>query len=272
MYQDSFISYKHFRWLWVTIIALLGCTLVYIWDSPGGGRNGGTVVGYTLGTLATVAIVWLMAYGLRKRAYRSSLGTVEGWLAAHVWIGIGLLLLVPLHSGFSFGVNVHTAAYVFMVLTIVSGIWGVANYATLAERITAHRGGAKDVALLEQVDTLTKQVDQLCAAKGEAFLRLFNRFDFSFKPGLRSLLKLSDVPVVDHTVAGALMREVPDAERGDALTMLGLLDQRADLVRRLLDEARIKALLKIWLYIHVPVSVALCVTLAVHILSVFFFR
>jgi ABC-type transport system involved in cytochrome bd biosynthesis fused ATPase/permease subunit len=68
------------------------------------------------------------------------------------------------------------------------------------------------------------------------------------------------------------MRDVSDAERGDALTMLGLLDQRADLVRRLLEDVRIKALLKIWLYIHVPVSVALCVTLAVHILSVFFFR
>jgi hypothetical protein len=272
VYQDSFISYKRFRWLWFTVVALLGCAVMYIWDSPAGGRNGGTVVGYTLGTLATIAIVWLMGYGLRKRSYRSALGTVEGWLAAHVWVGIGLLVLVPLHSGFSFGLNVHTAAYVFMVLTIVSGIWGVANYATLAARITSHRGGVKDIALLEQVDSLTTQVDQLCSAKSEAFLRLFNRFDFTFTPGLRSLLKLNDVPVVDHTVAGALMRDVSDAERGDALTMLGLLDQRADLVRRLLEDVRIKALLKIWLYIHVPVSVALCVTLAVHILSVFFFR
>lgn len=272
MQQDSFISYKHFRWLWFTLIALMGCAVVYTWDSPPGGRNGGTIVGYTFGAIATIAIVWLMAYGLRKRSYSSALGTVQGWLAAHVWIGIGLLVLVPLHSGFSFGVNVHTAAYVFMVLTIVSGIWGVANYATLAERITAHRGGTKDLALLEQIDDLTTQVEQLCAAKSEPFLRLFNRFDFTFKPGLRSLLKLNDVPVVDHTVAGALMRDVPETERGDALTMLGLLDQRADLVRRLLEDARIKALLKIWLYIHVPVSVALCVTLAVHILSVFFFR
>jgi hypothetical protein len=270
--HDTFITYKRFRWLWFTLITLVVCTLVYIWDAPPGGRNGGTVVGYTYGVVSALAIVWLMAYGLRKRAYHSSLGTVEGWLAAHVWIGLGLLLLVPLHAGFSFALNVHTAAYVFMVITILSGIWGAANYSYLSEQITAHRGGTKDSALLEQVESLSQQIEQLCAKKSESFLRLFNRFDFTFHPGLRALLKFTQVPVVDHAVAGALMREVPDVERNDALVMLGLLDQRADLVRRILEQARIKALLKVWLYVHVPVSVALCVALAVHILSVFFLR
>jgi len=63
---------------------------------------------------------------------------------------------------------------------------------------------------------------------------------------------------------------IPDAEREDAITMVGMLDQRVDLARLIIEQSRIKALLKVWLYLHVPVSVALCVTLAIHILSVFF--
>jgi len=65
---------------------------------------------------------------------------------------------------------------------------------------------------------------------------------------------------------------VPTAEHDDALALIGLLDQRSDLARRLIEQARVKALLKVWLYIHVPVSIALCVALAIHILSVFFLR
>jgi len=268
---ETFISYKRFRWLWLSAAFLLLSLLLYLLDSPPGGRNGGTVVGYTLGALSTVAIVWLMAYGLRKRAYSSKLGTVEGWLAAHVWIGIGLLFLVPLHAGFNFGLNVHTLAYVAMVVTILSGIWGVANYGVLSGRITAHRGGAKDSAIVEQIFALSEKLEKLCVGKSERFLSIFNRYNFAFRPGLRALISAKDIPVVDHVTAGSLIQDVAEPERDDAIALLGLLDQRADLTRGLIEQMRLKALLKIWLYVHVPVSVVLCVTLAIHIVSVFFF-
>lgn len=255
----------------MTIGFLALCTLLYILDAPPGGRNGGTPLGYGLGIVAALAVAWLMAYGLRKRAYSSTLGTVEGWLAAHIWIGIGLLLLVPLHSGFSFGMNVHTLAYVSMVLTILSGIWGVANYGTLSGKITAHRGGAKDSALLEQVYALKEKIESLCVGKSEKFLAILNRYDFSFSPGMRAIFRIKDVPVVDHISAGAMIANIPESERDDAIALLGMLDQRADLTRGLLEQLRIKALLRIRLYVHVPVSVILCVSLAIHIFSVFFF-
>ncbi len=270
MNYETFINYRNYRWLWCTIGALLLGIVGYVLDEPAAGRSGGSILGYTYGTLATVAIVWLMAYGLRKRSYHSSMGTVEGWLAAHVWVGIGLLFFVPLHSAFRFGLNVHTAAYVFMVLTIVTGIWGVANYATLSGKIQAHRGGTKDETLIEQIDALTDKIERLCAGKSERFLALFNRFDFSFRPGFRALLRIQRIPVVEQRLVTELLRDIPEAEREDAITMVGMLDQRGDLAHLIIDQSRIKALLKVWLYFHVPISVALCVTLAIHILSVFF--
>lgn len=271
VFYDTFVNYRKFRWLWISLAFLVGATVVYIVNDPPGGRNGGTVVGYTYGTIAALLIVWLMAYGLRKRAYSSNLGTLQGWLAAHVWIGIGLLLLVPLHSGFSFGINVHNLAYVAMAVTIASGIWGAANYTTLSGKISAHRGGASDSAVLEQIFDLTQQIERVCASKSDAFLAILNRFDFTFRPGLRALLRITPIPAVDHMVAGSMVADLAEHERSEAINLLGLMDRRADLTRGLLEQVRIKALLKIWLYIHVPSSVVLCAALVIHILSVFFF-
>jgi len=268
---EGFLSYKRFRWLWATLIFLVLATILYIFDAPPGGRNGGTTVGYLFGILATIATLWLMAYGLRKRSYRSNLGTVEGWLAAHVWIGIGLLALVPLHAGFSFGINVHTLAYLAMILTIASGIWGAANYAALSSKIAEHRGAVKDSEALERINELSQKISELRAGKGDKFLGLFSRYDFDLRPGLLTILRRNRIPIVDHLAASALILEVPQGERDDAIALLGMLDQKSDLARGLIGQVRIKALLKIWLYLHVPCSFVLCVALAIHIFSVFFF-
>jgi hypothetical protein len=270
--QETFISYRNFRWLKITALALILCASVYVMNDPVGGRNGGTVVGYSFGTISTIGIVWLMAYGARKRAYQSSLGTVEGWLAAHVWLGLGLLALVPLHAGFSFGANVHTLAYVLMVITILTGVWGMVNYATLADRIESHRGGGKRSHMLEQVQSLSQEIEALCAGKSDAFLELVQRFDFNFAPTFISIIRKAQVPHVDQNLAGGAVLKVPESERDDSLRVIGAIDRKSDLAILILEEARIRTLLRLWLFIHVPVSVALCVAVVIHILLVFFFR
>jgi len=270
--QETFISYKRFRWLWITAVGLLVCTTMYALNSPVGGNNGGTALGYAFGTIAALGIALLMAYAARKRAYRSSLGTVEGWLAAHVWIGIGLILLVPLHSGFSFGLDVHTTAYVLMVGTIATGIWGAVNYSRLSGKITAHRGGATDATMLERIGELGKQAEALCAGKSEAFLQVYNAFDVALDLSLWSIIVKERHPSVNQKAAAVMLSVISDAEQRDAIAMIGLLDQRLDLIRSLLEQARIKALLKLWLYTHIPLSCALCVALAIHIVVVLFYR
>lgn len=272
MQQETFISYRGYRWLIVTAVASILSVVMYAVNEPIGGRNGGTVIGYTYGTLATVGIIWLMSYGARRRAYHSALGTVQGWLSAHVWIGIGLLLLVPLHAGFSFGCNVHTLAYVFMVVTIVSGIWGIVNYSTLAARIESHRGGVTSERILEQLHSLSSDINAMCQGKSDAFVSSAQRLDQPFSVGLLSLIRKREFLHVDQKVAADALTKLPENEREDALRVFSLIDQRCDLMTALFEEARVKALLRLWLFIHVPVSIALCVALAIHILSVFFFR
>lgn len=272
MSKHTFINYKDYRWLIITIVSLLALLLVYALNTPIGGRSGGTFVGYTYGVLATLGIAWLMAYAGRKRAYSSSLGTVEGWLAAHIWIGIGLLLLVPLHAGFSFGCNVHTLAYYLMVGTIVSGIWGVMRYATLSDKISSHRGGRSEAVILEQIASLSSEIDSAAKGKSDAFLAFIERFDFTFKPRLEFLVKKVELRRVHQREAGEVLSRLPESEREEALRVIGFIDQKIDLAQGLITESRVKFMLRAWLFIHVPISVALCVAVAIHIFSVFFFR
>lgn len=271
MEQETFISYRGYRWLIITAVATIVSVVIYVINDPVGGRNGGTVIGYTYGTLATIGIIWLMSYGARKRAYHSALGTVQGWLSAHVWIGVGLLLLVPLHAGFSFGCNVHTLAYALMVVTIVSGIWGVINYSTLAARIESHRGGVTSKQILEQLQSLSTDIEGMCKNKSDEFVASAQRLDPGLSVGFFSLLRKQRFLHVDQKVAGEALTRIPESERDEALRVFSLIDQKCDLMTGLFAEARVKALLRLWLFIHVPVSFALCIALAIHILSVFFF-
>ena len=62
-------------------------------------------------------IVWLAMLGIRKRAItRGGRWSLKAWTSAHVYLGLALIVIATLHTGFQFGWNVHTVAYVLMML------------------------------------------------------------------------------------------------------------------------------------------------------------
>jgi hypothetical protein len=89
--NDSILTYAKSRYLWTSLALMGGSLAAYIWHDPGGPPNGGTWLGYTLGTIAAALIVWLMLFGIRKRNYVTSPGTLRGWLSAHVYLGTSLI-------------------------------------------------------------------------------------------------------------------------------------------------------------------------------------
>ena len=46
--------------------------------------NGGTALGYTLGTIGALLILWLTMLGLRKRAMTRGRWSLKAWTSAHV--------------------------------------------------------------------------------------------------------------------------------------------------------------------------------------------
>ncbi|MGH8311470.1 MAG: hypothetical protein ACRETX_16965, partial [Steroidobacteraceae bacterium] len=261
--------------------------------------NGGTWLGYTLGTIGALLIFWLLVFGVRKRSYGSKLGTVQGWLSAHVYLGLALLLVVTLHTGFQFGWNVHTLAYVLMCVVIASGVFGVVAYLRYPQLMSENRASLTREQMLEELAGLDERcVRQANAMRGE-FINVIvsNRDRTAIGGSAWALLRGRDasrvlLPVTsgpagssngERLVANPAQSAVLDW-LGDRLSrssegelsqrireLMTLISSRRMLLQKLVRDAQIRAWLEIWLYFHVPLSFALLAALIAHVLSVFIY-
>jgi hypothetical protein len=298
---------RHRRWLYLKAAAALCAVSIalYAWHDPLDGPNGGTWLGYTLGTLGALMIVWLSWLGARKRQYASGLGTVKGWVSAHVYFGLALLVIATLHTGFQFGMNLHTLAYALMVLVIASGVYGVAVYARYPRLITDHRAQATREAWVEEVLELNERAiqlaDQISPDVHRFVLRGAERvhlggswreqlFGAHDDAGATELGALTEILRKKLGASVAERAAVADAEQVIVLTdsrimmserdpalerlkqLLELLTRRNDLVARVNRDVQMHARLQIWLYLHVPLTAALLAALSAHIVTVFLYR
>lgn len=269
--METFVNYRRYRWLWLNLALVVVLIILYLLDEPVGGRNGGTILGYTYGAIATAGILYLMWFGVRKRSYSGGGGTLKGWLSAHIWLGLALTIIVPLHAGFSFGLNVHTGAYVAMVATVLSGIWGAFNYASLAAQVQSHRGGGSMKKLLEQLYLVSRDLSQRGQDRSDHFQRLLQRADFDFQPSVWRALFGTPPAQIDREQGGRLVADLPSGEQEEGLKVLDLANRKRQLAGRILNEAVVMAKLRLWLYLHLPISIGLLVLLAIHIFTVFWY-
>ena len=140
--HESFLVYRNFRHLKWALALCVVSLIFYVWHpwhDAAEPRNGGTWLGYTLGTIGALIIFWLTWFGARKRSFNAA-SRLQGWLSAHVYLGASLIIVATLHTGFQFGWNVHTLAYVLMLAVIASGFYGIYAYARYPTLMTANRG------------------------------------------------------------------------------------------------------------------------------------
>ena len=114
-------------------------------------------------------IVWLMMFGIRKRRYGPGAFSLKAWLSAHIYLGLSLIVVATLHAAFQVGWNVHTLAYVLMLLVIASGIWGVVNYVRLPHRMTENRRGLTLKAMQQEMVEIDRQCVALANQLGEEY-------------------------------------------------------------------------------------------------------
>lgn len=296
--QPSILAYRGSRYLWVTL-AVCGASIVaYAWHAPDVPPNGGTWLGYTLGTLGAVLILWLMSFGIRKRAYASSAGTVQGWLSAHVYLGTSLLVVATLHAGFQVGWNVHTLAYALMWIVVVSGVFGVFVYVRYPQFLSSNRASQTMAQLLGDLADLDMRclrvAGDLPAEFGEALRS--NRDRTQLGGTVVALLAGRDrsrvvLPAAEAGGGRLILRPVANPEQTALLDWLGqglaastdgarsrklqellnLVGARRTLLARLRRDAQLKAWLEIWLYVHVPLSFGLLAALLAHVLAVFIY-
>src|SRR5258706_2640793 len=171
----SIREYARFRWFKAATALATLAAAAYLWHRPPLKPYGGTWLGYTLGTVGAVLILWLMAYGIRKRRYASTAGTVQGWLSAHVYLGTALVVIVTLHTGFELGWNVHTLAYVLMLLVVASGFYGVFFYLRVPGAMTQNLGEDTLDSMLLRLADLDRDVREKALSLPDDLFALVDR-------------------------------------------------------------------------------------------------
>jgi hypothetical protein len=274
--HEGFLRHKNFRWLKIaaslSFLAILAYALIDQQPRP----SGGSALGYALGTLGALLILWLTLIGLRKRTMTRGRWSLKSWTSAHIYLGLSLIVVATLHTGFQLGWNVHTLAYVLMMLVIVSGVYGISVYHALPRRLGNSRSEMTRPQMIDAVGKLDRQLQIAAQPLGhqDTAMVLLSLEDNVFKAGPWRRLSGS-YPRCRTTFALAAMRgRLADAtgDEADALeTVVGLLERKAAALDRIRKHLKVKALLEVWLYVHVPLTFALIAALAAHIFSVFFY-
>lgn len=274
MRHYSILEYAGFRWLKGALLLCAVAAFVYLWHDPPLKPYGGTWLGYTLGTLGAVLILWLLWYGVRKRRYRSTSSSVQGWLSAHVYLGTALVVVATLHTGFELGWNVHTLAYVLMLAVVASGFYGVYVYLTIPRAITANLGEDTLDALVLQLGDLDRKLRAGALSMPDDLMGLVNRAAEGTRLG-GSVGRIVSGRDASCPTAAAL-REWPERAKrltGDsaraAKEVYGLLLLKSALLDRARRDLFYRARIEWWLYLHVPLAVALLAALIAHVVSVF---
>jgi hypothetical protein len=274
--HQSFVAYRGFFFLKVAIALSVLSIVIYAWHSPMTSPNGGTWVGYTLGTIGALLILWLTWFGYRKRSYRSAAWRLETWLSAHVYLGLSLIIVATLHTGFHFGWNIHTLAYALMLLVIASGAFGVYAYLRYPTLITSNRRGATLAQFMSRIAAADSEARQLAMTLTDDISAAVTLAVTETRLGGSVLRQLSGRDPSCATAAArhkieASIDHLPDDMKPAGRELLILLSRKEELLARARRDIRYKAMMDIWLYFHVPLTFALLAALLGHVVSVFYY-
>ncbi len=274
--HEGFLRHKRYRWLNIAALISLLVIAGYLLVDVQPRHNGGSWYGYTLGIIGTLLILWLTMLGLRKRIPSRKRWSLKGWTSAHVYLGLALIVIGTLHTGFQFGWNVHTLAYVLMMVVIVSGIFGITAYSILPRSMSANRQELTENQMIEGLRAMDRQLNDAAQPLEFRYSELVraslkeNPFGGGLIVRLFGISRRSPARIaIDR-----LYRQEGDSATGDdhPLNRIeSLLEKKEAKVARMRRHLRYKALLEIWLYIHVPLTFALIAALAAHVISVFFY-
>lgn len=206
-----------------------------------------------------------------------NVGTLQAWLSAHVYLGASLIVLATLHAGFRFGWNVHTLSYVLMLLAIASGFYGLYTYLNYPRQITQNMAEdtledlllkiaeldelarIRALGLPDEVNVVVLKACQETRLGGNLFQQLSgSQRDCPTALAVQKIKQLGKTYIQDEQPK--LLRD-----------LYSLLLHKEKLVARARTEIMLKARLEGWLYLHVPLSIALLAALFAHIVAILFY-
>ncbi|MGV3512174.1 MAG: hypothetical protein ACO1OX_09255 [Novosphingobium sp.] len=278
--HEGFLTHRNMLWGKLSAALGLGLIALYIFVPLPGTHFGSSWLGYTLGTIGALLILWLTMLGMRKRAITPGRWSLKAWTSAHVYLGLCLTVIGTLHSGFHLGWNVHTLAWALMLIVIGSGIFGIWVYATLPQALSANRydeeGAITEKQMIESLRSLDRQIHDAAQPLDPETATLVGRSldEDPFAGSFWNRISGKYPKCATRRTAAELRRIRTYRPRiaNDPLDKVdALLTRKEAMLGRMRRHLKLKSWLQAWLYVHVPVTFALIAALSAHIVSVFFY-
>ncbi|MBL8513949.1 MAG: hypothetical protein JNJ55_08145, partial [Betaproteobacteria bacterium] len=181
-----------------------------------------------------------------------------------------------LHTGFQVGWNVHTLAYVLMMGVIVSGFYGIYAYLRIPGLMTENRAEDTFDSLILKIADIDREAQRLAIQMPDNINQAVQESikNTRIGGGLAAQLsgKVRGCPT-DRAVAlcKSSVREIKGDTAKVNTDLYAMLLRKQKLVARARTDIRHKAVLDLWLYFHVPLSIALLAALIAHVIAVFFY-
>ena len=274
---NSFLTYRSGLWFWISTATALGLVLHYFSYQSRTVAYGGSVEGLLYGVAGTGLIAVLMYLGIRRRSYASSTGTLQGWVSAHVYLGLLTLLLIPMHAGFRFGWDVHTLAFVLLAVVVLSGVVGLVLYRNIPGRLTRYEAGQQADTIDPEMARLLSDMRALVKDRSDALVQIYKEEIATSQnrppKGWSLLLKGqgSDLLAVRSADLARKVSAIPPEDQATFQILSHLLLKKTQLEVNLLHQMRLRNALQAWLYVHVPVSIAMVFAVGLHLLVVFLY-
>jgi len=279
--DENILNYNNALWLKIFLLTLILLIISYIvYAHYVKNPNGATFIGLLYGIVGLLAIILLMYYGVRKRTYNTTFGTLKGWLSFHVYIGLLTLVIVPMHAGFKFGVNVHTLSFLLMAIVVLSGIFGAYFYLNFPIRFTKYGNELLYDRFDEELNKIVNQMRGLANNKSKYFIeKCEEAISYGIPKGQRGWQLVFNLGTIGLSSEKGYINQmdrdigkIQESERDDYQRLAILSLQKIELQRRFIAQMRIKNVLESWLYLHLPVSFVMVLALAVHIISVIYYN
>lgn len=274
---NSFLTYRSGLWLWISAATAVGLVLHYVSYQSRTVAYGGSIEGLLYGVAGTGLIAVLMYLGIRRRSYASSMGTLQGWVSAHVYLGLLTLLLIPLHAGFRFGWDVHTLAFVLLAVVVLSGVLGLFLYRTIPGRLTRYEAGQQADKIDPEIARLLSDMRALMKDKSDALVQIYKAelatSQSRASKGWSLLLKGQggDLLAARSADLARKVSSIPPSDQATFQILSQLLLKKTQLEVNLLHQMQLRNVLQAWLYVHVPVSIAMVFAVGVHLIAVFLY-
>jgi hypothetical protein len=283
----------HKKWAVGTLALGLASFLLYLGlrRAAGGEWTGGSTAGLWFGIAAAGLMVFAgLLAALRKAPSWWWLGTRKTWLRGHIWFGLLSGFIALLHSGFRWGGYLEQALWVVLLLTLVSGVFGLILQQFLPRLITlrVQREAPYEqiphlcVELRHRADKILDDIFAMDVTASQASV-LASQTGLGAKMQLQQFYETHVRPYLSPRQPPRPMLANPlRAETAFARirALPGLVDVKPKLIdledlceerRQLAEQERLHQWLHAWLLCHIPLSAVLLVLGVAHVVSALYY-